>query len=113
MDKKTLTSGLEQAALLNITMLELTRQGKWDEFIDSMTEYASLLSAAMACDHDHLSDEEQIAVRVVINNLMENEELMMQRMRSRLDTLRSEMTTLNKGKAASSAYAAPFTSLTR
>lgn len=113
MDNKTLTSGLERAALLNVNLLELSREGKWDEFIDSMTEYASLLSDAMACDHDDLSDEEQKAVRAVIKNLMENEELMMQSMRTRLDTLRSEMTTLNKGKAASNAYAAPFTSLTR
>jgi len=110
---KTLTCGLQKAALLNSNMMELTREGKWDEFIDSMTEYATLLSEAIACDRDDLSEDEQTHVRQIIAELVANEELMMQRMRSRLDTLRSEMTTLNKGKVASSAYAAPFTSLTR
>ncbi|WP_187497753.1 flagellar protein FliT [Erwinia aphidicola] len=109
----TLTLGLQKAARLNRNLMALTRQGKWDEFIDLMTEYASQLSEVVACDRNNLNEEEQSYVRLIIAKLIANEELMMQRMRSRLDTLRSEMTTLNKGKAASNAYAAPFTSLTR
>ncbi|WP_435952276.1 flagellar protein FliT [Dryocola sp. BD626] len=110
---KALESELQNVRLLNSNMLELTGQGRWDEFIDSMTSYVSLISEVMANDMANLTAEEQAALKEVIENLLQNEAVMMQHMRSRLDVLRDEMKNINKGKAISAAYLEPFTSFPR
>ena len=110
---KSITAALQAASQLNSNLMTLTAQGKWDEFIEAVTEYVSLISEIMDADSDELSPEESAVLKQVITGLLENEAVMMQQMRSRLDVLRKEITTLNKGKAISTAYLEPFTSFPR
>ncbi|HEY1844037.1 MAG TPA: flagellar protein FliT [Buttiauxella sp.] len=110
---KSIARELQAASRLNSSLMTLTGQGKWDEFIEAMTEYVALISEIMACDSEDLSPEESAALKQVVESLLENEAVMMQHMRSRLDVLRHEMTHINKGKAISTAYLEPFTSFPR
>lgn len=110
---KSLISELHRAKALNLNLLELTAQEKWEEFIEGMTQYIVIISDAVALGTEGLSSAEQINVRHIMEKLLENEAVMTQRMRSRLDILHKDMAVINKGKTVSHAYAESFTYLPR
>ncbi|ADP09817.1 conserved uncharacterized protein [Erwinia sp. Ejp617] len=110
---KTLMSELQRISQLHDELMVLSCEGHWDEFIAALDPCADLLHEAMQLDSSALSPEELAAARELMTTLQNNEALMVQRMRVRLDQLREELSGLNKGKAVSNAYAAPFTASIR
>lgn len=109
----SLMSELQRVGLLHSELMALSGEGRWDEFIAVLDPCADRLREAMRLGSRSLSVEERATARELITTLQANEALMVQRMRARLDRLREEMSGLNKGKAVSNAYAAPFTAAIR
>nr|CBX81553.1 hypothetical protein predicted by Glimmer/Critica [Erwinia amylovora ATCC BAA-2158] len=109
----TLMSELQRISQLHDELMVLSCESRWDEFIAALGPCADLLREAMLLDSSALNLDELAAARELITTLQDNEALMVQRMRARLDQLREEMSGLNKGKAVSNAYAAPFTASIR
>lgn len=110
---RSLMSELQRVSQLNRDLLALSNEGQWGEFIAAMDRYEETLSEVMRLDRGTLSAHQQAAARELIATMLAGDALMVQRMRARLDRLREEMSGLNKGKAVSSAYAAPFTATIR
>ncbi|HEY3985273.1 flagellar protein FliT [Cedecea sp.] len=108
-----IASKLQQISELNRALLEFTHRGEWDAFIETMTEYVVQVEALTTLDTGALSSSEHEKLKQHLALLLENEALMVERMRGRLDILRKEMSSINKGKAASHAYLSPFTSVPR
>lgn len=105
---KSFTSELQIARLVNLNLLDLTEQEKWEEFIEGMTDYVTLIGNAVLHGAAGLSAEEKIQVRHIMETLLENEAVMMSRMRSRLGMLHKDMAAINKGRTVRHAYRQTF-----
>lgn len=104
MANSRLTSEYEQIFLLNLSLLEMARQGSWQDFSRLAENYVVQLNQLMqhqpaleACEREELKQ--------ILQTLLDNENEMMQALSQRLTTLKQEMVTLGRGKQCAQAYA--------
>lgn len=89
---------------LNYNMLEMAQQGKWKEFISFAEIYIIKLHDVIN-NHDlSVQSDEYSDLRVMFNSLIENENKIEQKIKNRLDSLKAEMSMLNRGKKYNAVY---------
>lgn len=106
----TLSKEYEDIYLLNLQLLEIAKQGKWEDFIPLAEVYITKLNDVMNNQPADILADDKAALSVVLNNLIESEDEIEKTLRSRLDVLKNEMSSLHRGKKYSEAYSSQFTS---
>lgn len=107
---KTVYGDYEGIYQLNLDLLEMVKQEKWEEFIQMAEVYITQLHEVLANQPDDILPEEKSNLAVILGNLLENEDEIEKTLRNRLDVLKKEMSSLHRGKKGSEAYSTQFTS---
>lgn len=95
----------------NLALLGLAQQGRWQDLIDLAPDYLVSLQIAITHHSKDLSEQDKVEIRNCIKRLIDNESIIMQAMKGRLETLRQDMSSLNLGKKCNLAYSSNFTSM--
>ncbi|QLK63327.1 flagellar protein FliT [Enterobacteriaceae bacterium Kacie_13] len=88
----------------------MVKQGQWDEFIPLAEVYITKLHNVINNQPAELMPDEKANLSFILTNLIENEGEIEKTLRSRLDVLKKEMSSLHRGKKCSEAYSSQFTS---
>ncbi|HEY3590911.1 MAG TPA: flagellar protein FliT [Buttiauxella sp.] len=107
---KTLTADYEMVYQLNLSLLEMARQGEWDGFIERAENYVVTLQKVINNYSERLTQNEQEEVHLLVKKLIENEEEITRNLQNRLDVLKTDISSLNRGKKCNQAYSSSFTS---
>lgn len=107
---KVLSADYEIVYQLNLSLLEMARQGEWQGFIELAENYIVTLQKVITNHSATLTQNEQEEIRILVNKLMENEAEITNKLKNRLDILKTDIASLNRGKKCSRAYSASFTS---
>lgn len=89
---------------LNYNMLEMVQKGKWMEFISLAEMYIIKLQDVINCLDASVLADECSDLRVMFNSLIENENKIETKLKIRLDVLKAEMSSLNRGKKINEMY---------
>lgn len=109
MDKDEPILHFETIMHSNRELLNLAREEKWDEFIDTVEDYIICLSGFIEKRRGTLNEENKQALEEALRLLQENEKEMTKRLRSRLDFLTQKMSSLQQGKKCAQAYSTQIT----
>jgi len=88
----------------NLMLLNVVREERWQEFIALAESYIFLLNDVIDRIPEMLSGDEKEALRVLIRQLMANEQEIAERLSQRLSFLTEKMTMLQQGKQCSQFY---------
>lgn len=106
MDKDEPILHFEKIMHSNRELLNLAREEKWDEFIDTVEDYIICLSSFIEKRKGTLSSDNKQALNEALRLIQENEKEMTKRLCDRLDFLTQKMTSLQQGKKCAQAYSA-------
>jgi len=106
----TVSEDYEDIYQLNLHLLEMVKQGNWDEFIPLAEVYITKLHDVISHQPTDLMPDEKTNLSIILSNLIENEGEIERTLRNRLDFLKKEMSSLHRGKTCSEAYSSQFTS---
>ncbi len=106
----TVSEDYEDIYQLNLHLLEMVKQGQWDEFIPLAEVYITKLHDVINNHPADLMPDEKASLSLILTNLIENEGEIEKTLRTRLDFLQKEMSSLHRGKKCSEAYSSQFTS---
>jgi flagellar protein FliT len=107
---KALAADYEIVYQLNLNLLKMARQGEWEGFVEQAEYYISTLQKVINRHSDSLTQMEQEEVRILIKKLIENEDEIAKKLQTRLDILKTDISSLNRGKKCNQAYSSSFTS---
>ncbi|CNE63951.1 flagellar protein FliT [Yersinia mollaretii] len=100
----------EDVYKLNLSLLEMAKEGKWDEFIELAEVYIITLHDIIENQPAEMMQDEKKNLSVMLTSLLENEDEITKTLKSRLDVLRKDMSSLQHGKKCSKAYSSQYTS---
>lgn len=106
----SLSVDYEDIHKLNLNLLDMVKQGKWEEFIELAEVYISSLQNVIEKRPVEMIQEDKKNLRVIITSLIENEEEITRVLKNRLDVLRKDMSSLHRGNKCSRAYSSQYTS---
>lgn len=106
----TVSEDYEDIYQLNLHLLEMVKQGNWDEFIPLAEVYITKLHDVIRHQPTDLMPDEKTNLSIILGNLIENEGEIEKTLRNRLDFLKKEMSSLHRGRKCSEAYSSQFTS---
>lgn len=106
----TVSEDCEDIYQLNLHLLEMVKQGNWDEFIQLAEVYITKSNDVLSQLPTYLMPEEKTNLSLILSNLIENEDEIEKTLRNRLDFLKKEMSSLHRGRQCSEAYSSQFTS---
>ncbi|NIY48675.1 flagellar protein FliT [Cedecea colo] len=106
---KALINDYESVYQLNLKLLEMARLGEWQRFIELAENYVIRLQQVINNHPEILTSGEQEAIRILIEKLIENEAEIIKKLKNRLGALKTDISSLNRGKKCSLAYSANFT----
>lgn len=104
MANSRLASEYEHIFLLNLSLLEMARQGCWQDFSQLAENYVVQLNQLVQ-HQQPLEESEREELKQMLQTLLDNENEMMQALSQRLGTLKQEMVALGRGKQCTQAYA--------
>lgn len=107
---KSITASYEYVYQQNLVLLEMAKQGEWQNFIELAADYVVTLQNILDGQADNLSAFEKEQLKAILQNLIDNETIIIRALQGRLDVLRRDMSTLNLGRKCNQAYASSFTS---
>ncbi|WP_435927725.1 flagellar protein FliT [Dryocola sp. BD613] len=106
---KALTTDYEIVYQLNLNLLEMARLGEWQGFIELAENYVVTLQKVINNHAAMLTSGEQEEIRTLVKKLIENEAEITKNLKQRLDVLKMDISSLNRGKKCSQAYSSGFT----
>lgn len=89
---------------INLNLVALVRQEKWDEFIEQAERYVIALHDVTKMDCRELSSEDKKELKALWQELLRNEDEIVKKLTSRMGVLGTEMAMLSKGRKCSQAY---------
>jgi flagellar protein FliT len=107
---KALTTDYEVVYQLNLSLLEKARLGEWPAFIELAENYIIKLQEVINNHSERLTQSEQEGIGNIVKKLLENEAEISRNLENRLDVLKADISSLNRGKKCNQAYSASFTS---
>lgn len=107
---KSITANYENIYQQNLVLLEMAKQGEWQSFIELAADYIVTLQDAITGHSYDLCSDEKEQLKYYLQRMMDNEDIIMNAMKGRLDVLRRDMSALNLGKKCNQAYSSNFTS---
>lgn len=96
---------------MNLRLLEMARQERWDEVLSLAETYVICMHDAPVRTPEEFTDEEKEELTLLLKNIVNNEEEITHKLKSRLDSLTEDMSSLQQSKKQSSLYALQQTSL--
>ncbi|EPE4190305.1 MULTISPECIES: flagellar protein FliT [Yersinia] len=106
----SLSEDYENIYELNLNLLEMARQGKWEEFIELAEIYIVTLHDVIERQPADMMQDEKKSLKIILTNLLENEGEITKTLKNRLDVLQKEISSLHLGKKCNKAYSSQFTS---
>ncbi|WP_235895252.1 flagellar protein FliT [Yersinia alsatica] len=106
----TLSEDYESIYELNLNLLDMVKQGKWEDFIELAEIYITTLHDVIEKQPLEMIQEEKKSLSVIITSLLENEDEITRILKDRLDVLRKDMSSLHHGNKCSKAYSSQYTS---
>lgn len=106
----TVCEEYEEIYQLNLHLLEMVKQGKWEEFIQLAEVYITKLNDVISNQPEDILPDEKTSLSFILKSLIESEDEIEKTLKSRLDVLKKEMSSLHRGKKYSEAYSSQFTS---
>lgn len=88
----------------NLMLLDVVREERWQDFITLAESYIFLLNDVIDHVPEKLNAEEKENLRVLIRQLLANEQEIAERLAKRLSFLKEKMLLLQQGKKGSQLY---------
>lgn len=99
-----LSERCEEVYKLNIELLNMVKEGRWDEFYESAQRYIVALRGIVDNQVDGLMADEKEHFSLFLNSLIKNENEITKILKIRLNVLSKDIAMLQHGKKSSQAY---------
>lgn len=90
---------------MNEAMLDMARQERWDDFVEIASRYVIQKQDILNNSTDALSASEKEELKVLLKQLLENEAEITRNLRTRLNTLKQNLSSIHRGARCSQLYA--------
>lgn len=101
---KLLSENYQRIYQLNIDLLNMSKQGQWDEFIELAEDYITTLNDFISNQSVALPESEKENFSVFLQNLIANEDEITRVLKKRLEVLGKDITTLHNGRKVNQVY---------
>ena len=89
---------------MNQDILEMTRQDRWDDFVELASQYVIKKQEIVNLSTDALSVGEKEELKVLLKQLLENEAEITRNLQARLNTLKQNLSSIHRGARCSQLY---------
>lgn len=89
---------------INLELLEMVRQEQWDDFIDLAENYIVRMQELSEHMPSDMTESEKEDMKGILRQLMDNEVEISQKLRLRLNTLQTNISSLHRGAKCTQLY---------
>jgi flagellar protein FliT len=108
---KTISDCIDDIYHKNLNLLEMVREERWDDFVGLAEQYVLTLQEVFARHPEEFAEQDKDMLRTLIPSLQDNEKEMTERLRTRMVSLRKDMSALHHGNKCSQLYSSQFLSV--
>lgn len=95
---------------MNVVILEMSRQERWDDFVELAAHYVIKKEDIVNQRNDMLNEAEKESLKVILRQIIENETEITRNLEIRLQSLKQNLSSLHQGTRASKFYTLQQTS---
>ncbi|MEJ8321601.1 flagellar protein FliT [Kosakonia sacchari] len=89
---------------MNLAMLEMTKQERWDDFVEVAADYVIKKQDILTHSTDALSMMVKEELKVLLKELLANEAEITRNLQARLNTLKQNLSSIHRGARCSQLY---------
>lgn len=89
---------------MNQLILEMSREERWEEFVEFATHYVIKKQDIVNQRNDILNDSEKESLKVILQQIIKNETEITHNLETRLQALKQNLSSLHRGTRASQFY---------
>lgn len=106
----TLVTYYSELYEMNLALLEMSRQERWDDFVELASHYVIKKEDIATHRNDMLNEAEKESLKVILRQIIENEAVITRNLEMRLNSLKQNLSSLHRGTRASQFYTLQKTS---
>lgn len=95
---------------MNVVILEMSRQERWDDFVEFASHYVIKKEDIAHHHSDELDEAEKETLKVILRQIIENEAEITRNLEARLKSLKQNLSSIHRGTRASQFYTLQQTS---
>jgi len=107
---ETLVKYYRELYEMNVVILEMSRQERWDDFVEFASHYVIKKEDIVNHRSDILNETEKESLKVILREIIENEAEITRNLEIRLQSLKQNLSSLHRGTRASQFYTLQQTS---
>lgn len=107
---KTTSACFQDIYKENLSLLEMAREERWDEFTEQAERYVIMIHDVFGMEIDELDSEGKRSLLKIMQDIQDNEKEMTDKLKQRLSFLRENMSRLHHGNKCSQLYSNQFIS---